>query len=204
MIQQFSNIKAFVSCSIRNEDMPFINFIECILRFNGITPFGTVGRHSAAPINPAEHIRQNVHLADIVVIVATPRFIQKDIQSGKIVYGLPEMIHVEAGIAFMSNKPVIVFVQEGTDVGGFIPNITQYIILNGSVNDFNNKQLLIKNLFTKAQQIVLEAKERAKSVATENLFIKGFAIFGGLVAAEKIFADNTTTRKRKYTKRKRY
>jgi len=184
--------------------MQFINFIEGILRFNGITPVGTVGRHSAAPVNPAEHIKQNIHLADIVVIVATPRYIQKDIQSGKIVYGLPEMIHAEAGIAFMSNKPVIIFVKEGTEVGGFLPNITQYIILNGTLSDFNKKQLLIQNLFTNARKIVFEAKERAKSIATENLFIKGFAIFGGLVAAEKIFADNLTPRKRKYTKRKRY
>ena len=195
-------IKAFVSCSLRHEDTPFINFIERILRFNGVTPMGTVGRHSAAPVNPAELIKQNVHDSDIVVIVATPRYMQKDLQSGKIVYGFSEMIHVEAGIAFMSGKPVIVFVKEGTDVGSFLPNITQYITLNGLLSDFTKKQLLIKSLFTKVNDIVRQSKERVKSNETRGFLTTGLAIVGGLVIVDKIFSEEPPKRKRKAIRRK--
>lgn len=51
------------------------------------------------------------------------------------------MVHVETGMAFMANKPVVVFVQEETNVGSFIPNIIQYITLNGDYDDFKNKKI---------------------------------------------------------------
>ena len=64
--------KAFLSCSLRTEDRPFINFIEQILQQHGISPIGTVGRYSASPINTAAHMRDNIPNCDFVVIVATP------------------------------------------------------------------------------------------------------------------------------------
>lgn len=122
---------AFVSCSLRKEDKPFVEFIERILIAHRIRVFGTVGLYSASPENVAVHMKENIPQSDFVVIVATPRYIQKDLKSGKITYGLSEMVHVEAGMAYMAEKPVIAFVKEGTEVGGFLPNVTQFIILNG-------------------------------------------------------------------------
>jgi hypothetical protein len=58
---------AFVSCSLRKEDKPFIDFIEEILKAYRIQPMGTIGRYSAAPINTAELMKQNIPTADIVV-----------------------------------------------------------------------------------------------------------------------------------------
>jgi hypothetical protein len=57
--------KAFVSCSLRAEDEPFIELVENILRNHNILPFGTVGKYSAAPENPAESMRKNIPEADL-------------------------------------------------------------------------------------------------------------------------------------------
>ena len=58
---------AFVSCSLRTEDKPFIDWIEEILIAHKIQPIGTVGRCTAAPENPAISMRNNINQADMVV-----------------------------------------------------------------------------------------------------------------------------------------
>lgn len=196
-------ISAFVSCSLRTDDLPFINFVEQILRNNGISPFGTVGRHSAAPINPAEHIKQNIASADFVVIIATARYIQKDIHSGKLVYGLSEMLHVESGLAYMLNKPVVVFVKEGTNVGGFLPNITQYITLNGQQDDLIKKQLLIKSLFNSIKQIIQQRRANDSNKNFGNLVKTGLAIFGGFVIADSFLTEEEPKPKKKAPMKRR-
>ena len=137
---------AFISCSLRTEDKPFIDFVEKILIKHKIKSIGTVGKYSASPINTTVLMKSNIPLADIIVLVATPRYIQKDVHTGQISYGLSEMLHVEAGMAYMAGKPVIAFVKEGTHVGNFLPNITQYITLNGSHDELVNKWSIINSL----------------------------------------------------------
>lgn len=89
--------KAFVSCSLRKEDEPFVEFVERILLHCQIKPMGTVGRHSIAPVPIVEQMKKNIPLADFLVVVATPRYVQRDMaNSSKSLYGLSEIIHVEA------------------------------------------------------------------------------------------------------------
>lgn len=45
-------IKAFVSCSLRVDDQPFIDFIFRILEGYNIEPFGTLVKYAASPENP--------------------------------------------------------------------------------------------------------------------------------------------------------
>lgn len=195
MTQQLPPIAtAFLSCSLRPEDKPFIDFVERILKKHRIKPIGTVGKYSAAPMNPAEHMRQNIPLADIVVIVATPRYIQKDLQTGQESYGLSEMVHVETGMAYMANKPVVVFVQEGTHVGSFLPNITEYIVLNGQQVDLEIKWGLINSLINHAYVVVKKTKDSKSSKEFENVFKTGLAIFGGLAIMDSIFSDSPPKR----------
>ena len=160
--------KAFVSCDLKEEDKPFVDYIENILRKYNIEPFGTVGRYSASPENPAVLMKKNIPFADIVVICVTPRYLQKDLKTGKVSHGFSEMILIETAIAYANNKPVVVFVQEGTDVGKFIPNITQYITLNGHSDDFAKKQHLIDSLlisaYTKAKDIKQKTEETRKKL----------------------------------------
>ena len=182
--------KAFLSCSLRQEDRPFIEFVEKILKAHKIQPFGTVGLYSASPINLAEHMKTNIPLADFVVIVATPRYAQKDLQTGKTSYGLSEMVHVETGMAYMANKPVVVFVQEGTNVGSFLPNVTEYILLNGKKEDLQRKWPLINSLISNAYNIVRQIKDKAATKSFWKALTTGLAIFGGIKFVESISDNN--------------
>ncbi|GAB5566109.1 MAG: hypothetical protein Wins2KO_31720 [Winogradskyella sp.] len=182
---------AFVSCSLRDEDKSFIQLVEDILIHHKLKPTGTIGRHSAAPLNIAEHMKENIPKADLVVIVATPRYMQKDLKTGKKSYGLSEMVHVEAGMAYMANKPVVVFVQEGTNVGNFLPNMTQYIILNGKQDDLDNKWRLINSLLNNAYKIASGKKSSDDTTLSLGGLIRGgLAVFGGLVLLDSILPND--------------
>jgi hypothetical protein len=188
---------AFVSCSLRKEDKPFIDFVEEILQAYRIQPMGTVGRYSAAPINTAELMKQNIPTADMVVVVATPRYLQKDIHLGNASSGLSEMLHVESGIAYASNKPIVVFVQQGAHVGTFLPNITQYITLDGSVKDFQEKTSLIQRLLSSAYNISVKNKSREESLNLQNLVTAGLAFWGGIKILESIAEENNPRKSKK-------
>lgn len=181
--------RAFISCSLRYEDKPFIDFIERILIAHFIEPFGTVGKYSAHPENPAVSMRNNITLADMVVIVATHRYLQHDLKTGQITYGLSEMMHAESGMAFALNKPVVLFVQEGTDVGNFLPNITQYITLNGNQVDLNSKLQLINSLLSNVNDIVQKCKSKKSNEEFGN-FVKGALAFIGVATVIDSFTED--------------
>ncbi len=182
--------RAFISCSLRQEDRAFIELVEGILQQHGIEPFGTVGRYSSAPMNPAEHMRQNIPLADVIVIIATPRYLQRDLQTQQISYGLSEMVHVETGMAYMAGKPVLVFVQEGTHVGSFLPNITEYVVLNGEDTDLKEKWPLIGNLLENTHTLIKERKDSKSSKEFGNLLTVGLAIWGGITIVDNFFQND--------------
>lgn len=161
--------RAFVSCSLRAEDKPFVDFICSILEAYHIKPFGTVGKFYAAPEDPVVSMKENIKKADIVVICATPRFTLKDIYNGNETNGLSEMIHVETGMALSTEKPIVAFVKEGTNVGSVIPNITQYVELTGDKEDFHKKEKIISSLLNNAykrfrEKYLQNKKETAKAV----------------------------------------
>ena len=163
--------KAFVSCSLRKEDKPFVDFVCSILEAYHIQPFGTVGKLYAAPENTITSMNKNIEAADIVVICATPRYIQQDIQIKDVSNGLSEMIHVETGKAIAHDKPVVAFVEKGTNVGKVLPNVTQYVELTGEEGDFKDKKNLIYALLNNAylcfkNKLIRKRKEFA--VTTSN------------------------------------
>lgn len=179
--------KAFVSCSLREEDKQFIDLVEDILKKHGIQPFGTVGKYSVSPENPVETMKKNIPLADLVVIVATPRYKQTDLKTGRVTQGLSEMVHVETGMAFAMNKPVVVFVKEGTDVGTFLPNITQYVILNGQQNDLVDKYAKIYSLLNSAYLLIKQIRDKQASFGLGQLIWGALAVWGGIKIAEELF-----------------
>ncbi|MFY0603262.1 MAG: hypothetical protein JXQ93_04890 [Flavobacteriaceae bacterium] len=181
---------AFLSCSLREEDRSFIELIERILLTHKIKPFGTVGRHSAAPLNIPEHMKINIPKADFVVIAATPRYFQRDMHTGQNSNGLSEMVHVETGMAYMANKPVVVFVKEGTNVGNFLPSITEYIVLNEQRDDLKKKWKLINSLIENAYQIVHSIKKpEATPISFKGVLTTGLAILGGIKLLEFLSSD---------------
>ncbi len=141
-------------------------------------------------MNIAEHMRQNIPLVDFIVIVATPRYIQKDIKTGNKSLGLSEMVHVEAGMAYMAKKPVLAFVQEGTNGGNFLPNVTQYITLNGRNEDLKNKWELINDLIRNTFGIIQEIKKQVADKSFLNALTTGLAIFGGYKLFQSFNSDD--------------
>ncbi len=179
---------AFISCSLRNEDEKFVTFIEKILRHCKVEPMGTVGRHSIAPVPVVDLMKKNIPLADFLVVVATPRYVQRDMTRGGISQGLSEMIHVEAGMAYMLEKPVVVFVKEGTAVGNFLPNITQYITLDGSNKNVQQQWPLIVKLLSEAINQAKQKKDAEEQKRFGRMLTNGLAILGGI----KVFNYLTT------------
>jgi hypothetical protein len=180
-------VKAFVSCSLREEDQSFNSFVEGILRRNNIEPFGTVGKHSAAPESVAESMRKNIPEADMVVIIATPRYLQQDLKTGKLSHGLSEMVHVETGMAFALKKPVVVFVQKGTNIGNFLPGITQYIELEGAAVELDGKKDLIGKLLETALTFIKGIKQKQDASAWQRFVLWVLAIYGGYKLLRKLF-----------------
>lgn len=194
---------AFISCSLRSDDRPFVEFVEKILRVHRIEPIGTVGLFSAAPTNPAEHMKKNIEQADFVVIVATKRYMQNDLKTGKQSNGLPEMVHVEAGMAYMANKPVVAFVEQGTDVGGFLPNVTQYITLTGEEADLASKWNLITSLIENTYDLVKKAKNHANGQAFLKILTGGLAVFGGIKLVQSLTSENKPKKKQNIKRKRR-
>lgn len=196
-LQPDTKATAFVSCSLRHEDKPFVDLIERILLAHQIMPIGTVGLYSAAPENPAQSMRRNIENVDMVVIVATPRYIQRDLQTGSINYGLSEMVHVETGIAYAFGKPVVLFVQEGTFVGNFLPNVTQYIVLNGMQYDLDNKWGLINSLLNNAHTFIEQIKAQRSRSELGNFFKHALAFVGGAFILDSMSEDESPQRNRR-------
>lgn len=169
----------FISCSLREEDKPFIDFIVRILKAFRILPIGTVGMFSAAPLNPTELMKINIPKADFVVVVATPRYIQKEIKAENTKLAISEMLQVESAMAYMADKPLVVFVKEGTEVGHFIENVTQYITLNGKQTDLEEKWKLIGELLYNTYETVRIMSEQKDNKFFLNRIIHALALYGG-------------------------
>ena len=163
--------RAFVSCSLRPEDEPFVDFVCDLLDAYHIKPIGTVGKFFVAPENPIDSMKKNIKDADIVVICATPRYTLKDIYNGNETNGLSEMIHVETGMALSTEKPIVAFVKEGTNVGSVIPNITQYVVLSGTKKDYKEKENIVSSLLNNAYKLFRDKfiqREKETALAKRN------------------------------------
>ena len=154
---------AFISCSLSDEDKPFVDFICEKLKANHINPMGTVGKFSVKAENTIESMKNNIKDADFVVICATPRYAQKNIHNNKKNNGMSEMVHTEAGMAIALEKPVVTFAKKGTYVGGAIANITQYIELTGTEDNYKENEEKISSLINDAS-----LRSRGKHLKRKN------------------------------------
>lgn len=172
--------KAFLSCSLRSEDRKFVILVSDILKSFNIQPFGTVGMLTASPENTVTSMKKNIELSDFVVVAATKRYFTRDNHTGKESNTLSEMVHSEIGMAEALNKPIVVFVKKGTNVGSLIKNITQYIYLDGTQINFDSQKNMIFDLLNKAYLKSQETKKKESFNSLKNLLIGGLAVYGGL------------------------
>lgn len=180
----------FISCSLRKEDKEFNDLVVNILKHLKLNPFGTVGLFDATTDNPTTLMNDNIERCDFVVIAATKRYVTKDVHSKNESNSISEMIHTEAGIAFAKSKPIVVFVEEGTNVGNFIPNVTQYITLDKTQENLDSQYNLIISLLNNAIQKVEAVKRKKTWTDVGDFFIKGLAIYGGFKLLNGIVEGN--------------
>lgn len=184
---------AFISCSLREEDKPFVNLIEALVKTFGFHPTGTVGKYSAAPRPIWQQILDGIESADCLVLVATPRYVQQDIlyreKSGR---GISEMLHVEVGMAVASGRPVLAFVLEGTDVGSFLPQYVQYITLKSNDRaDLEAKWPIIADYFRSAYAIIQERWRQKNRGDLLKLGTVILGVIGAVTIADLIFGGDS-------------
>lgn len=170
----------FVSCSLRKEDEPFVDFVCNLLRNYQLYPFGTVGKFDASPENPVALMQRNIQLANFIVIIATKRYVTKDVHSEKQSNSISEMIHTEVGMASISGKPIVVFVEKGANVGNFLPMVTQYITLEKSEESVLEQEPLIYSLLNNAYLMFKENQRKESNKELGKLILNGLALWGGL------------------------
>lgn len=131
----------------------------------------TVGMYSAAPRPLWQQMREGVSVTDCLIVAATPRYIEQDIRDkSKSRKSISEMIHVECGMAIAFEKPILVFASEGTDVGNFLPGVTQYFELKRNRLEFAKQYPLIQVYFSNAYQMIFNKwQKETQKRATEGI-----------------------------------
>lgn len=181
---------AFISCSLRSEDKPFVDYVESIVRHLGFLPVGTIGRYSAAPKPIWEQMKENIKSADCIVLAATPRYLQQDIND-KIKTGrgmseliqkraMSEMLHTEVAMAVAMDRPVLAFVSEGTDVGNFLPQAVQYIVLKEDRSDLLAKWNQVQSYFANAAAMIEKRWAQESRSGLIKIAVGGLAAVGSI------------------------
>lgn len=183
--------EAFLSCSLRPEDRSFVNFVAKLTRAFGFIPCKTVGLYSAAPRPLWMQMRDGVASTDCVIVAAIPRYVEQDIRDkNKSRKSISEMLHVECGLAVAFHKPILVFVSEGTDVGAFLPTVTQYIELKQDRVDFRNQYPLIRSYFINAYQVIQQLWQAEDRKHQNEDLKRTLAVVGVGALIKLLFGDD--------------
>lgn len=157
----------------------------------GFQPVGTVGKFSASPKPIWQQMQDGIKNADCVVLVATTRYLTQDIHDKeKTGTSISELLHIELGMAISADRPVLVFVEKGTDVGEFISSIVQYIQIDkNDKNDLDAKSPLIANYFRSALTIIQEKWNNDKKANIWGIIKSVLIIIGGAKVLSSLLED---------------
>jgi hypothetical protein len=92
----------------------------------------------------------------------------------------------------MADRPVLAFVQKGTNVGGFLPSLVQYIEIDPSdQSDIKTKWPAMANYFRSGLAMIQErwAKENRQNLLKGIGVVLG--IIGGATVMDSIFSPST-------------
>lgn len=169
--------RAFVSCSLRDEDQSFVGFVEHILKHLGVEPLGTYGDYPFAPFPLVEGLRTNAPQCDFLVIEATPRYVQWDMVSRASGLGLSELLELEEGMPHFLGRPVVLFVKRGTDMETFLPGVDRFVVLDGTHRDTQRQWDKITGLIDHVLGLVREGDRKKRPGSLLRSLGKRFARF---------------------------
>lgn len=188
--------KAFISCSVRENDAAFVNMIESVVRTFKFKPDFTVGRYknSAEPVT--ETMRKGIEQSDCLIAIITPRYKQVDINNPERSFeGPSEMIHSEIAAANQMKKPIIAFVKEGTDPGSYLPIVTQYFVVKKTHSyDDLVKMITVKSIFQSTKQSIqkrwIQKETLLRQKGWGDLF-KGVGLIATIVGGINILSSSS-------------
>jgi len=148
--------KAFISCSLREEDQPFNAFIINLARHFGLEPCCTVGLFRAAPKAILNQMESGIEEADCLIMIATPRYLQEDISNkDKQDEAISESLLVEFVLSYKEQKPILIFALEGVKLPDIILNQVQVIYLKHKDPELHLKWKLISSYFESAHKMIV-------------------------------------------------
>ncbi len=112
--------QCFLSGSFRSEDEDVFRWFRKLLE---AMDFNVVDAHKPEPRPPEDKVRSLIQASDVVVALLTH---QEKIENQQL-WTAPEWVLNEIGMAFAENKPVALFLEEGTRIGGLIDRIADYV-----------------------------------------------------------------------------
>jgi hypothetical protein len=80
LMSEEQNVRAFLSCSLGEEGSPFVENVRNLAKSKGFSTGGTVGRFTQSPSNLLEYIEEEIKNYDCLIMAATPKYIQEEIQ----------------------------------------------------------------------------------------------------------------------------
>lgn len=190
-MNNYKKPQAFISCSIREEDSRFNNIVMDICRKCGFEPMGTVGKIYTSPEAIYKSMDKKIKEADCLVVAATPRYLQKDIGNNGEQLSISENIHTEIGMASSIGLPILAFIQKGTNVGNFLPGITQYIELDlDNPRDLINKIDRINDYFKNAREKIEVNRKRNSTGALFAVLGVGAIAYAGFKILQSFFSSD--------------
>jgi hypothetical protein len=185
-MQNIYKPKAFISCSLRNEDKDFVDLVINLTEQLGFEPFGTVGKYVASPKPLWQQMRDGIKEADCIVMALTPRYIQQDIHDKKNTgQSISEMLHFELGMAVYKGIPIIALGSDDKVYGKLLPSMVSIISFNPTNEaDFLTKWPLIQNYFKNAMKIIAK---KWKALDDEKLTKQVKSILAFIGAATVVY-----------------
>jgi hypothetical protein len=113
-----TTVDAFFSCSFETSDAEVTELIKAIAQGMG---FYLTNVSSGSPHSPPTVAKAKIAAAQCLIAVCTKR---AELASGKWV--MPQAVQDEIAIAFGTDTPTLMLIEEGIDVAGFKPNFGTY------------------------------------------------------------------------------
>lgn len=138
--------KCFLSCSFREKEKEINDLVHSICKGMNINCCNVSHGYSKTPPDVAKKM---LHEAKIFIGVITKR---EETQDGK--WNMPPAVHDEISMAYALNKPMLLFVENGVALDGFIGNYGTHLIFDR--NDLFSSQH-IENLLKSIHTLKMEA-----------------------------------------------
>src|SRR5262249_40050719 len=115
----FARVEAFLSCSFRSDDEEVVRLFVDLCSALNITCSNV---NAGSFFSPSEVARKKLEDQDFLIAICTRRDEKK---TGK--FAMPDAVRDEIGIAFGKERPILLFVEDGVEIGGFEPQFGTHV-----------------------------------------------------------------------------